>query len=248
MRLTRKYALLGATTGTMCGVYAALQVGAWGFGRHQQIYEVAPGTSSLLERVILTGDEAYLVLPAEPVSGPATYRSLWPSPDGNFLLVSRFKEFVPDSQWLGKEIPTDDYDMNPGEHTLAVWDSEKRQATLLWRGVTNEKQWAIATPLGFFHQTGMAVALVATVARTPGASFYDRKQNTLVAFDVQRGTSRTLAQVSPQANLLLCPFAPKMAVLDSNDTVQIVHSTGGQRPLVWAGGGARQGTVTSAFA
>lgn len=226
MPLVRGKAQLVLATGAFCGVYAALQAGAWGFGRHQQIYEVAPDTSSLLERAVLTGDEAYIVLPAEPVSGPATHRAFWPSPDGNFLLVSRFKEFSPDSALFGQEIPSGTYYLPKGERTLTVWDVEKRQATALWRGETNEKQWAVAAPHGFFHQSTIAVAAMATGVQTSDTSVFDRKQNTLIAIDAKRGTTRTLGSASPQANLLFCPIAPKLAVVEPNGFVQIIHASG----------------------
>lgn len=115
-----------------------------------------------MDRIVLTDQEAFGLLPAELVAAPTVREAKW-SPDGRYaLLVRETMRITPEMLREAAQPPPSVRKPPPGEISLVLWNSRERRADVVWKapfGMGNVEQ--------FHWLPGSGVALASVSRMTP---------------------------------------------------------------------------------
>ncbi len=181
---------------------------------------------------VLTGEDAYLVLPPEVVTGPHV-RSLSISPQEEYLLASRV--IAPPLRDPFRKEPKAEF---RNELNLVLWNVASRRSSVVWKRTNTEAQmgdfpgiyWLPTTTTAFLMDTPPADA-------TTGKPAYS--QSRLLQLDARTGTVRPTATLDEKDYLIVSDKQP-LAVLikKESNALRLLREDGVLGPPITIAGAA----------
>lgn len=190
----------------------------------QELWTRAPNPMTTARQAVLTGSDAYIVLPPDVVSGAngLTQKAVV-SPDGAYILVER------SSALRRLKSPTlPQTQKKRADADLLLWNVAERRGTVLWQERTTDKAYAAVHVVGWLPGTSTALVEEWKGGVEENSAFDETKmQHRLLSVDAVRGSRRALAILGWSEEARICPTRP-VAVLTPYppNTIRFVRADG----------------------
>ncbi|HWA83178.1 MAG TPA: hypothetical protein VG820_07095, partial [Fimbriimonadaceae bacterium] len=207
----------------------ALAVSTVVFVAAQSRHAILPDTKSY----VLSQENAYLLLSADPVAGSESRNLLWSS-DGGHLLV---RSTDIGEETLVKSVISGRPEPDPTENSIIVYRLTDKRKMVLWHAKASEEQ---LQEVDWFAGTNRFVLVSAEPVRTEDPSRPPHSRQSVKVFDADRGISTTALTLTqeggfPSAAVAMSPTKPYgLLITNLRAEVPTAVAAGGTTPPIQA--------------